>query len=145
MPSDIFNLQRFVNAQNPGYSAILKELVAGQKRTHWMWFIFPQIAGLGRSEMARQFAIQSLAESAAYLADPVLGVRLRECTTAVNQHSSRTTYQIFSTPDELKFHSCMTLFERVAEPQSVFSAALEVFFEGKRDAGTLKLLTLQAK
>ena len=140
MPCDIFNLARFTVAQDQVFADVLEELKAGQKRTHWMWFIFPQIAGLGRSEMARVYVIQSLDEAKAYLVHPVLGARLRECTTLVNQVQGRTALQIFGSPDEMKFCSCMTLFERASGRDSEFSAAINLYFGGNRDSATLDLL-----
>lgn len=140
MTGDIFNLERFINAQAPVYAEVVQELRAGQKRTHWMWFIFPQLAGLGRSETARQFAIQSLDEAKAYLTHPELGARLLECTSLVNQVQGRTAHQIFGSPDDMKFCSCMTLFEKVDGPNSEFAGAISQYFRGQRDSATLDLL-----
>ncbi len=140
MPHDIFNLARFTVAQHHVFDEVLEELTAGQKRTHWMWFIFPQIAGLGRSETARAYAIQGLDEAKAYLAHPVLGARLRDCTALVNQVQGRTALQIFGSPDEMKFCSCMTLFERASGRDSEFSVAIKLYFGGNRDSATLDLL-----
>lgn len=137
---DPFDLNRFVQAQEGVYAAALSELRAGRKTSHWMWFVFPQIDGLGRSQTARFFAVKSLAEARAYLAHPVLGKRLRECTAAVLGVASRTASEIFGSPDDIKFRSSMTLFER-AEPEcDLFSDALDRFFEGRRDRLTLDLL-----
>jgi uncharacterized protein (DUF1810 family) len=111
---DPYDLQRFVAAQAAVYPEVLAELGAGEKRSHWMWFIFPQLAGLGRSATARRYALSSLAEARAYLAHPLLGARLRECTQLVNEVTGRSAAQIFGFPDELKFHSCMTLFAHAA-------------------------------
>ncbi len=137
---DPFDLNRFVQAQEGVYAAALSELRAGRKTSHWMWFVFPQIDGLGRSQTARFFAVKSLAEARAYLAHPVLGKRLRECTAAVLAVPGRTASEIFGSPDDIKFRSSMTLFER-AEPEcDLFSDALDRFFEGRRDRLTLDLL-----
>src|SRR5215813_7094342 len=107
---DPFDLQRFVTAQAPLYERVCAELRAGRKRSHWMWFIFPQIQGLGSSAMAQRYAITSLAEAAAYLDHPVLGPRLRECTGLVNAVDGRSAHEIFGSPDDMKFHSAITLF-----------------------------------
>src|SRR6188472_207148 len=107
---DPYDLQRFVDAQNPVYHRVCSELRDGRKRTHWLWFVFPQLAGLGSSQPARKFAISSLAEATAYLAHPILGPRLVECTVLVNELEDRSIEQIFGYPDDLKFRSSMTLF-----------------------------------
>jgi uncharacterized protein (DUF1810 family) len=140
--SDTFDLDRFVAAQQPIYEQALAELVAGRKRSHWMWFVFPQLAGLGRSGTARRYAITGLDEARAYLAHALLGARLRECTRAVNAHVGRTALEIFGRPDDLKFCSSMTLFERAAGEAKAdeFALALERFYAGQRDAATLRLL-----
>jgi uncharacterized protein (DUF1810 family) len=139
--TDPYNLQRFVDAQAPVYPRVLAELRAGEKQTHWMWFVFPQIAGLGSSPMAQKFAIGSLAEAQAYLAHPVLGARLDECTRLVIAAAGRPIGDILGYPDDLKFRSSMTLFERAGMPkESVFSHALRAFFHGDPDARTLELL-----
>jgi uncharacterized protein (DUF1810 family) len=135
-----FDLDRFVNAQDPVYSDVLGELRTGKKRTHWMWFVFPQIAGLGQSEMARKYAISSADEAAAYLAHPVLGPRLRECARLVATHRDMDVGDIFDGPDDLKFHSSMTLFADIAPDEAVFQQCLDQFFDGKADAGTLARL-----
>jgi uncharacterized protein (DUF1810 family) len=137
---DPFNLQRFVDAQRPVIDRVLAELRTGQKRSHWMWYIFPQISGLGSSPMAQKFAISSLAEASAYLAHPVLGPRLRECTELVNAIEGRAIEEIFGYPDHLKFHSSMTLFARAAADEPAFQAALRKFFAGKLDQLTLDQL-----
>src|SRR5258705_13750048 len=111
---DPYNLSRFVDAQDPVYEQALAELRQGRKTSHWMWFVFPQIQGLGHSYMAQQFAISSLEEAKAYLQHPILGARLRECTKLVNDTNGRTIHQIFGYPDDLKFHSCMTLFAQAS-------------------------------
>lgn len=130
---------RFVRAQAPVYDAVLTELRAGRKRSHWMWFIFPQIAGLGHSEMAQRFALASRDEAAAYLAHPVLGARLRECAALVLA-AGATADQIFGHPDNLKFHSSMTLFAAVPGADPVFGQNLDKYFGGVPDALTLSRL-----
>lgn len=137
---DPFRLQRFVQAQDPVFDRVQAELRDGKKRSHWMWFIFPQYAGLGHSDMALHFAISSLEEAAAYLNHPVLGPRLEACTRLVMQLQGKSIRLIFGTPDHLKFRSCMTLFERVAADGNIFRAALEQYFEGKPDPFTLSLI-----
>jgi uncharacterized protein (DUF1810 family) len=135
-----FNLDRFVSAQDPVYSDVLAELRTGKKRSHWMWFVFPQIAGLGQSEMARTYAIASSDEAAAYLAHPVLGPRLRECARLVASHADMDVGDIFDGPDDRKFHSSMTLFADVAPDEAVFQTCLDQFFDGRPDAATLARL-----
>src|SRR5207302_4798776 len=131
--NDPRNLQRFLDAQNPVFEQVCKELRAGRKSGHWMWFIFPQIAGLGRSEMARRFAISSRAEAVAYLQHPVLGPRLRECTRLVTLVEERSACQIFGEIDALKFRSSMTLFASVTADNAVFNDALKKYFGGDVD------------
>ncbi len=138
--SDPYNLQRFVDAQTSVYAHVVAELRDGRKRSHWMWFIFPQIAGLGSSPTAQRFAISGRAEALAYLAHPTLGPRLRECTELVNQLPDRTVDEIFGYPDDLKFRSSVTLFAAVAPGEQVFRAALDKYFAGEPDAATLALL-----
>jgi uncharacterized protein (DUF1810 family) len=125
---DPYDLQRFVDAQNPVYARVCAELEAGQKRTHWMWFIFPQVAGLGRSATAMKYAISGADEARAYLAHPVLGERLRCCTKLVNRIDGRTAEEIFGPVDAMKFRSSMTLFAKVAEENEAFEAALQKYF-----------------
>jgi len=137
---DEFGLHRFVTAQDAVYPAVLDELRAGRKRTHWMWFIFPQIAGLGTSEMAVRFAISSLEEAEAYMKHPVLGKRLAECAALVFEVSGKTAHEIFGSPDDLKFRSCMTLFSRVATKNALFEENLQKYFNGEPDRRTLELL-----
>lgn len=137
---DPFELQRFVDAQSRVYAAVLSELRQGHKRTHWMWFVFPQLAGLGHSSMAERYAIAGLAEAAAYLAHPLLGPRLRECTETVNAIAGKSAHDIFSSPDDLKFRSSMTLFAKVGEKGNPFERALELYFEGDKDRRTLDML-----
>ena len=137
---DPFQLRRFVDAQAPVYRQVCGELRRGSKESHWMWFIFPQIRGLGRSGMAERFAISSLDEAKAYLGHPVLGERLRECVRLVNAVDGRTAEQIFDSPDYLKFRSSLTLFARAAPEETVFEEALRKYFGGKPDEQTLRLL-----
>jgi uncharacterized protein (DUF1810 family) len=138
--NDPFRLQRFVDAQAGVFDQVLAELQSGYKRTHWMWFIFPQIAGLGRSETAQFYAISGRGEAEAYLQHPLLGDRLRLCTEFVNRVTERTVEEIFGYPDDLKFHSCLTLFAAVAPDEPVFKQSLERHFEGNPDQATLRLL-----
>ena len=146
MPNDDpFHLQRFVDAQASTYTQARAELAAGEKRSHWMWFIFPQIQGLGSSSMAQRYAITDLAEAKAYLAHPVLGPRLRECTALVTAVNGRTVDQIFGYPDDLKFHSSVTLFaEADSAPDSIFKQALAKYFSGTPDRRTLDHLVDEA-
>lgn len=135
-----FNLDRFVEAQAPVYRRVVTELKAGRKSTHWMWFIFPQIAGLGHSAMAQQFAIASADEAAAYLAHPVLGPRLRECSELVLAIDDQPVEAIFDAPDDRKFHSSMTLFSEVAPDEAVFQDCINKYFDGVPDQATLDRL-----
>jgi uncharacterized protein (DUF1810 family) len=135
---DRFNLKRFVEAQDPVYERVCAELRGGRKTSHWMWFVFPQIAGLGVSEMARRFSISSLNEARAYLGDPVLGPRLAECTRLVCAIQGKTIHEILGSPDDLKFRSCMTLFSRAASDPQLFEEALNRYFSGEPDALTLE-------
>lgn len=135
-----FDLERFVRAQEPVYATVLAELRAGHKRSHWMWFIFPQLAGLGRSEMAQRYAIASGDEAAAYLAHPVLGARLRECAAIVAQQDELSAEEIFGHPDDLKFRSSMTLFADVAPDEAVFQDCIDRYFDGEPDDATLARL-----
>lgn len=137
--SDRFNLERFVDAQECVYPLALQEIKSGRKYSHWMWFIFPQLDGLGTSPIARMYAIRDLDEARAYLSHPVLGPRLLECSRAVLAVEGRSAYQIFGSPDDLKLRSCMTLFD-VVEPAGVFSDVLQKYYQGLRDDRTLKLL-----
>ncbi|MHC8305066.1 DUF1810 domain-containing protein [Pseudomonas sp. PB3P13] len=140
---DSFNLQRFIHAQDPVFAKVKEELTAGEKRRHWMWFIFPQLAGLGGSEMSRYFAIQSADEAVAYLQHPLLGARLRDCTQLVLNVKQRCAADIFGHPDDLKFRSSMTLFAQVAPDPTLFKQALEQYFHGIPDDWTLSLLDLK--
>jgi uncharacterized protein (DUF1810 family) len=137
---DPHDLRRFVAAQAPVMGDVLAELRAGAKRTHWMWFVFPQLAGLGHSPTARHFAIASLAQARAYLHHPVLGARLVDCARLVNGHPGLSASRIFGTPDDLKFRSSMTLFSCAAPDEPAFAAALDQFFAGRPDPLTLDLL-----
>jgi uncharacterized protein (DUF1810 family) len=137
---DPFDLDRFLNAQASVYGQVLTELRAGQKRSHWIWFIFPQMKGLGSSSHAHFYGIGSLEEAAAYWRHPVLGSRLEECTRLVNQVEKGTIEQILGYPDDLKFRSSMTLFSRAAERADVFTQALDKYFAGRPDELTLELL-----
>jgi uncharacterized protein (DUF1810 family) len=134
-----FRLDRFIDAQAPVYAQVLAELRAGRKASHWMWFVFPQIHGLGRSEMAVHYALHGTDEAAAYLQHPVLGPRLRECTNVVNALNAVTAEDVFGPVDAMKFRSSMTLFELAAGSHSEFSRALEKYFAGVRDELTLGL------
>jgi uncharacterized protein (DUF1810 family) len=139
-PTDPFNLQRFVDAQAHVIADVLAELRDGRKRSHWMWFIFPQIAGLGSSPMAQHYAISGRKEAEAYLQHPLLGPRLRQCTELVNRVPNRTLDEIFGYPDDLKFRSSMTLFANIAPGEHTFRAALDRYFAGQPDSATLALL-----
>ena len=134
-----FDLERFVRAQEPVFRAVLTELGQGRKQSHWMWFVFPQIAGLGFSAMSQRYAIGSRAEAKAYLAHPVLGPRLVECTRLVLAVQGRTINAIFGAPDDAKFRSSMTLFGAVSD-DPVFDEALAKYFAGERDGATLEIL-----
>jgi uncharacterized protein (DUF1810 family) len=138
--NDEHDLNRFVDAQRTTYASALAELRGGRKRSHWMWFVFPQLAGLGRSATAKRYAIASLAEAEAYLKHPVLGPRLIECATAVIDVEGRSAHEIFGSPDDSKVRSCATLFALVSAPGSVFSRLLETYFDGREDDQTLRLL-----
>jgi uncharacterized protein (DUF1810 family) len=138
---DAFNLQRFIDAQDPLFETVTAELAAGKKRTHWMWFVFPQIQGLGHSEMARRYAISSVDEARAYLEHPVLGERLLVLMQIVNTLEGRSVEQIFGYPDDLKFHSSMTLFAHAARDKTPFETALNMYFGGEPDPGTVARLT----
>lgn len=136
-----FDLERFVAAQAGVYPQVVAELRGGRKQSHWMWFIFPQVAGLGHSAMAQKYAIRSGDEAAAYLAHPVLGPRLRECAGLVADIEDRPIDEIFWSPDDRKFQSSMTLFADVAPHEAVFQACLDRFFDGRADAATLDFLS----
>ncbi|BBY89063.1 DUF1810 domain-containing protein [Mycolicibacterium tokaiense] len=135
--SDPFALQRFLDAQEPVYATVLAELRAGRKHTHWMWFVFPQLASLGRSATAQHFGISGLDEARAYLAHPVLGPRLRECARIVAGIEGRSAQQVFGFPDDLKLRSCMTLFALSTEDAADFTAVLDRFYGGEQDPATV--------
>jgi uncharacterized protein (DUF1810 family) len=138
--SDPYDLARFVRAQEGVYDRALSELRGGRKRSHWMWYVFPQIEGLGTSEISRRYAIRSIEEARAYLEDPVLGPRLKECAEAVLDVAGRSAHEIFGSPDDMKLRSCATLFARASRPGSPFERLLEKYFGGERDPLTLRLL-----
>ena len=143
---DPYDLERFVTAQDAGgtYRHALEELRAGSKRSHWMWFVFPQIVGLGQSPTSRRYAVTSLDEAKAYLGHPVLGPRLAECAAAVSGLEGRTARQVFGGTDERKLHSSMTLFLRAGPGQGVFQEVLSKYFAGLPDTATDQLLGSQA-
>lgn len=130
---DPHDLQRFVDAQEGVFDRVCSELRSGRKQSHWMWFIFPQIAGLGRSPMAQHYAISSLDEAKAYLRHPILGPRLRDCTRLVLLVEGRSAHAILGSPDDMKFRSCLTLFGRAAPEDRIFQDALEKYFDGEED------------
>src|ERR1700744_4060356 len=138
--SDSFDLRRFVEAQEPVYPRVVEELSLGRKRSHWMWFVFPQIAGLGFSAMARRFAIGSRAEGVAYLDHVVLGPRLVECTGLVMAASDKTITEILGSPDDMKFRSCMTLFDAVSQ-EEIFAEAVRAFYPHGKARNTLSRLS----
>ena len=138
--NDPFNLQRFVDAQEPLYERVLSELRDGRKRSHWIWFVFPQIAGLGHSTMAEKYAIRTLDEAKAYLEHSVLGPRLHECTQLVLSIEGKTAVQIFDYPDDLKFRSSMTLFAHAAPDVPIFRDAIRKYFNDSFDKVTVRAL-----
>jgi len=138
--NDPYRLSRFIEAQEPVYETALRELEHGRKESHWMWFIFPQLAGLGHSPTALRFAISSLEEARAYLAHPLLGGRLIQCTRTINAVRNRTAHQIFGSPDDMKLRSSMTLFRQAATDPQPFGAALDRYFGGEADHRTLQIL-----
>jgi len=137
---NLFDLARFTSAQEAVYDTALAEIRSGDKRSHWMWFIFPQIDGLGFSSTAKHYAIKSPEEAREYLSHPVLGTRLRECAETVLAVKSRSASEIFGYPDDLKLKSCMTLFESVAGQDSVFGQVLDRYYQGQRDTRTQEIL-----
>jgi uncharacterized protein (DUF1810 family) len=137
---DPYDLDRFVRAQAADYTRALAEIRGGRKRSHWMWYIFPQFAGLGQSPTSRRFAIGSLEEARAHLAHPLLGARLLESAEAVLQVTGRSALDIFGTPDDLKLRSSATLFAQVSDAGSVFHRILDRYFDGAADARTLQLI-----
>ena len=140
--AELFNLQRFIDAQAHQYDNAISELKSGRKRTHWIWFIFPQLKGLGHSDIARHYAIKSLAEARAYLDHPLLGARLKECTLTVLNVEGRSAHEIFGHPDDLKFLSCMTLFSAISAPGTVFEQAIDKYYNGIADQATLSILQI---
>ena len=138
--ADPFDLDRFVQAQEPVLAQVRRELAAGAKRSHWMWFVFPQLRGLGHSAMAQHYGVSGMDEARAYLAHPVLGPRLVECTLLVNAVEGRSLNQILGSPDDLKFHSSMSLFAAADPAAAAFRAVLERHFGGLPDRGTTGLL-----
>ncbi|MCB8882623.1 DUF1810 domain-containing protein [Acidisoma cellulosilytica] len=142
MNADPFDLRRFVTAQAPVFETVLAELKAARKRSHWMWFVFPQLRGLGRSPTARLYGIETIDEAQAYLDHTLLGPRLILCTRTVLHSDGASLHGIFGSPDDMKFRSCMTLFEATGSEESgVFGAALDRWCAGERDAATLRLLS----
>jgi len=139
-PVDPFDLRRFVEAQAPVFETVLRELRDGRKASHWMWFVFPQIAGLGTSPMAQRYAIASLDEARAYLAHPVLGLRLKTCVAILLDVPGRTAHEIFGSPDDMKLRSSLTLFAKAAPDETLFVRTLERFFDGRLDPATLERL-----
>ena len=138
-PQDLFNLDRFISAQQGVYDRVLAELRDGQKRSHWMWYVFPQFQGLAQSNTSRYYAIKTREEAIAYLQHPVLGKRLRECTEAVTNIEGKSVSEIFGYPDDLKLKSSMTLFSSVAS-DPLFDRVLDKYFQGEEDEKTLQLL-----
>jgi uncharacterized protein (DUF1810 family) len=138
--NDAHRLNRFVQAQEDGYNQALSEIRNGQKRSHWMWYIFPQLDGLGSSSMSKWYSIKSVAEAEAYLVHPVLGPRLMECAEAVLHVERRTAFEIFGSPDDMKLRSCATLFACVSPVGSAFDRLLGKYFQRERDGKTLRLL-----
>ena len=143
--NDPFNLSRFVDAQRPVYGQVMNELRAGRKTSHWMWFVFPQLKGLGRSEIAMRFGIAHRAEARAYLEHPLLGPRLVECVQALLTHTGASARQILGSPDDLKLRSCLTLFNEVQPQPDVYQRTLDQFYGGKPDDRTLEMLHASAQ
>ncbi len=140
MEKEPLTLQRFVSAQRPIYQQVLEELNDGAKRTHWMWYIFPQIKGLGVNEMARYYSLENLQEARMYLAHPVLGSRLRECCEIVLNIRNKTAAQIFGHPDDLKFRSCLTLFNLAAPDEVLFKKLIDKYYKGFLDPKSIEIL-----
>ena len=138
--TDPYQLDRFSVAQQRDYQSALAEIAAGQKRSHWMWYVFPQYEGLGLSPTSIRYAIKSPAEARAYLAHPVLGSRLRECASALLALNGRSAHEIFATPDDLKLKSCMTLFAWISPPGSMFEQVIDKYFRGQLDQKTVALI-----
>jgi uncharacterized protein (DUF1810 family) len=139
------DLTRFIQAQEHDYARALAEIKAGQKLSHWMWYVFPQYDGLGHSTTSRLYAIKSIAEAEAYLSHPKLGPRLLECCEAVLKVEGRSAHEIFGSPDDMKLRSCATLFASVSPPGSVFQRLLDKYFQGQRDDKTLRLIGVASK
>lgn len=137
---DPFDLERFVRAQAPVFAGALEELRQGEKRSHWMWFVFPQLQGLGTSTMARRYAISGKDEARAFLTHPVLGSRLLDCTLAMNALEGKSAFEVLGSPDDQKFQSSMTLFAAVADDPQPFMAALDKYFGGQKDSKTVEFL-----
>ena len=137
---DSYDLQRFVDAQDPVIETVKEELRSGRKRSHWIWFVFPQVAGLGESKAARRYAISSREEAEAYLTHPTLGPRLYECTAIVNAIEGRSATDVFGSPDDRKFQSSITLFDAVTDGQTPFGTALERYYDDAPDPKTLDFL-----
>jgi uncharacterized protein (DUF1810 family) len=140
MIDDPYDLHRFIRSQQDTYAQAVDELAEGRKTSHWMWFVFPQLRGLGRSAMATKYGIASLDEARAYLAHPLLGPRLKQCVRLVLRIDGRSIHDIFGSPDDMKFRSCMTLFDLAAPQEPIFAEALQKYFGGTPDARTLELL-----
>ena len=138
-------LSRFVEAQDKVYDQVLSELRSGRKTSHWMWFIFPQFAGLGSSDVSQFYAIKSMDEARAYLQHPILGPRLIECSEAVLSVKHRSAHEIFGSPDDMKLKSCMTLFANISPAGSVFEKVLDQYYNGERDSRTLRLIDLRSE
>lgn len=138
---DPWELHRFVDAQEDTYESALAEIQRGSKESHWMWYVFPQLAGLGTSSTARYYAIQNRDEATAYLAHPILGPRLTECAQALLAHTHLTAHQIFGSPDDLKLRSCCTLFAAISPPNSIFQQLLDRYFPQGPDPRTVELLS----
>lgn len=138
--ADPHNLARFAEAQQRDYEQALSEIRSGRKRSHWMWYVFPQFEGLGSSPTSRHYAIKSVEEARAYLAHPVLGARLIDCAEAALQVEGRSAYDIFSSPDDMKLRSCATLFASVSPEGSVFHRLVDKYFDGQQDKRTLQLM-----
>jgi uncharacterized protein (DUF1810 family) len=141
MSHDPYNLTRFVQAQGRDYEQALAEIRAGDKRSHWMWYVFPQLKGLGSSPTSMHYAIKSAQEAVAYLAHPLLGPRLMECAASALQVADRSAFEIFGSPDDMKFRSSATLFASVSPEGSVFHRIIDKYFDGKRDVRTIELLS----
>jgi len=142
---DPFDLSRFVHAQEDVYEQALSEIRSGRKRSHWMWYIFPQFDGLGFSSTSKRYAIKSVAEAEAYLSHPLLGPRLLECAEAAARVEGKSANEVFGSPDDMKLKSCATLFACVSPPGSVFERLLDKYFQGRRDDKTLRLLGIASE